>query len=129
MALFPDIPTGSKRTLFTNSFLGLNKGLSISDGEFADMENLTADHYPVLTTRQKRAEVVWAGQEDGGKTTFVNPQGMMGTDKLVILDDGKVYVDGEIIPGISLSTDVSMQPKHRLLYRSAMKPRPSTRKI
>lgn len=112
MPYFPDIPSGSTQTLFTNAFLGLNKGLSISDGEFANMQNLTADSYPVLTTRQKRAAVTWGAHEDGGKTTFEAPMGMTGTDRLVIIDNGLVYLDGALITGLQLSTEEAMQPKH-----------------
>lgn len=110
MKTLPAIPSRAKQTLMTTAFLGLNKGLSIADGEFADMQNLTADQFPVLTTRQKRAAVKWDGT--GGKTTFENPQGMMGTDKLVIIDGGRVYVDGDVIAGVTLSTEESMLPKH-----------------
>lgn len=108
MRELPQIPTRRKSVMMTSTFFGLNKGLSISEGEFADMKNLSPDQFPVLTTRQKRAEVEWRE----GVTTFENPQGMIGTDKLVIADNGKVYVDGEEIKGITLSTEESMQPKH-----------------
>ena len=38
----------------TQSFLGLNKNLRSGDGEFFDMLNLTSDHAPVLSTRERR---------------------------------------------------------------------------
>ena len=37
-----------------NVFSGYNHNLRIGDGEFYDMKNMTADHYPVLATRRKR---------------------------------------------------------------------------
>ena len=95
----------------TREFLGLNKGLSIADGEFSDMTNMSADAYPVLSSRQPRTMVRWNTEEDGGKYEFDSPQGMVGTDKLVVCDGGSVYVDGVALPGVELSNEESMQPK------------------
>lgn len=39
----------------TASFYGLNRNLRIGDGEWFDMQNLTSDHLPVLSVREKRA--------------------------------------------------------------------------
>lgn len=39
---------------FINVFGGYNHNLSISEGEFYDMKNLTSSYYPVLSTRQQR---------------------------------------------------------------------------
>lgn len=38
----------------TSIFGGYNHKLRIAEGEFYDMENLSSDHYPVLSTRQRR---------------------------------------------------------------------------
>ena len=54
MRMLPDIPTWENATLNTTTFLGLNRGLSIADGEMADMLNMSGDNYPVLSTRRKR---------------------------------------------------------------------------
>lgn len=108
MPNFPDLNVISQQTLMTTTFLGLNKGLSISDGEMADMRNLTADNYPVLTTRKRRSRVAWQGES----TSLVNPLAIVGGEKLVVMDDGKVYVDGDVIDGVTLSTDAAMLPKH-----------------
>lgn len=45
----------SRQTLRT--FRGLHYGSRIGEGEFADMENMTADHYPLLSVRSKRSRV------------------------------------------------------------------------
>lgn len=39
---------------YINVFGGYNHNLSISEGEFYDMKNLTSSYYPVLSTRQPR---------------------------------------------------------------------------
>lgn len=38
----------------TAAFMGYNHNPIIQDGEFYDMENLTSDHYPLLSPRDKR---------------------------------------------------------------------------
>lgn len=109
MAYFPDLPQTQVTTLMTTDFLGLNKGLSIADGEFADMTNMTGDASPVLSTRQPRTMVRWKKEDDGGKYEFAAPQGIVGTEKLVVIDSGKVYVDGVAMP-LQLANDE--RPKH-----------------
>ncbi len=46
-------------------FGGLNMSKGAGEGELADMRNLTADHYPVLGTRERRYRL-WTLQEPGG---------------------------------------------------------------
>lgn len=115
MPNFPDLNVISQQTLMTTTFLGLNKGLSISDGEMADMQNLTADNYPVLTTRKRRSRVAWkdgTSTQDTDSTSLADPLAIVGGEKLIVMDDGKVYVDGDEIAGVTLSTDAAMLPKH-----------------
>lgn len=109
MAYFPSLPQTQTATLMTTDFLGLNKGLSIADGEFADMTNMTADAFPVMATRQPRTMVRWKKENDGGKYEFDAPQGIVGTEKLVVIDSGKVYVDGVVMPLVLSNDD---RPKH-----------------
>lgn len=64
----------SKRTAVR--FGGYNHTLGASDGEIYDMENMTSDHYPVLSTRKERLVRYSTGQTDGmctegGKTFLV----------------------------------------------------------
>lgn len=109
---FPDLPTWETSKLFTQAFLGLNRGLSIADGEMADMRNLTADQYPVLSTRAHRGLHRW--RKDGvlqEATLGAAPSGMLGTDRLIVCSGEDVLVDGEVMP-VKVSADESMQPKH-----------------
>lgn len=108
MPYYPDLAVTEQYSLLTSTFLGLNKGLSIADGEMAEMLNLTADNYPVLTTRQRRTLVEW----QDGKTSFDDPQGIIGGERLVTIDGDTLYVDGTPVSGIELSTDDGMRPKH-----------------
>ncbi len=110
MPYLPELPTWEKTIINTQQFLGLNRGLSIADGEMADMLNMSSDNYPVLSTRGARGvpefdynavvEPVFTGQIDG----------MLGTDRLVVCHDGKVYLDGIEVP-ITLSTEAGKREK------------------
>lgn len=110
MPYLPELPTWEKAIINTQQFLGLNRGLSIADGEMADMLNMSGDNFPVLSTRQPRGipkfdynavvEPVFSDQIDG----------MLGTDRLVVCHDGKVYLDGVEVP-ITLSTEAGKREK------------------
>lgn len=108
MAYFPELPTSPTQTLMTTTFLGLNKSETIADGEAADMQNMTGDAFPVLSTRKHRKEAPW---KSDGTSTMANPQLIVGNERLVVADDGIVYIDGEET-GLRLSNEASMQPKH-----------------
>ena len=53
--LAPQLTETEKQTMMTEVFLGYNHNLELADGEFYDMENLSADEYPLLAPRRGRA--------------------------------------------------------------------------
>ena len=110
MPFLPDIPTWENATLNTTVFQGLNRGLSIADGEMADMLNMTSDGYPVLSTRKQRSAPSFAADETA-KTVYEDGiSGMLGTDRLIVCSGSKVYMDGRELP-LTLSDAPNMQPK------------------
>lgn len=110
MPFFPNIPTWENTTINTQQFLGLNRGLSIADGEMADMLNMSSDNYPVLSTRRSRGVPLFPNEE-GVKEFDGVVSGMLGTDRLIVCSGEKVYMDGEEVP-ITLSAEEHMNPKH-----------------
>lgn len=110
MPFFPNIPTWENATINTQQFLGLNRGLSIADGEMADMLNMSSDNYPVLSTRRSRGVPLFPNEE-GVKEFDGVVSGMLGTDRLIVCSGEKVYMDGEEVP-ITLSAEEHMNPKH-----------------
>lgn len=52
--MLPQLNVKPDSITMMNTFMGLNKNLQIEDGEFADMKNITNDHFPVLANRKKR---------------------------------------------------------------------------
>ena len=112
MPVYPMLNSETNSLLNTQAFYGLNRGLSIADGEMADMLNMTGDHFPVLASRKARSLKSWPQHEGGGVNTFAGEvAGMMGTDRLIVCHSGKVYVDGEE-HRLTVSDEENMKPKH-----------------
>lgn len=112
MPYLPVFPSVAGQTVPTTTFYGLNRGLVVGEGEMADMLNMTSDHFPVLATRARRRTPAFPGVEGGGHVQCSDPQGLLGTDRVIMADGGVIYVDGVEHSGVRLSTEASMQPKH-----------------
>lgn len=110
MPFLPEIPTWGKEVINTQQFLGLNRGLSIADGEMADMLNMSSDNFPVLSTRKLRGMPQFDYNAAVTPTFEGEIDGMLGTDRLVVCHNGKVYIDGVEVP-ITLSTEPAKRKK------------------
>ena len=109
MPYLPELPTWEKTVINTQQFLGLNRGLSISDGEMADMLNMSSDNFPVLSTRKSRGKPMFDGDES--RTEYPEGiSGMLGTGKLIVCAGTKVYMDGQELP-LTISDAEDMKPK------------------
>ena len=58
----------SKRTSIISAFKGLNQNLITSDGEWADMKNISDRFYPAAATRPPRGTA---------ERAFSNPKGIL----------------------------------------------------
>lgn len=110
MRRLPEIPTWEKNIINTNTFMGLNRGLSIGDGEMADMRNMSADNYPVLSTREMRGTPYFHNAPEAPTEFDGDVDGMLGSNHVVYCQGGKVYLDGVEVP-IELSTEAGMKEK------------------
>lgn len=81
----------------TDSFYGYNHQIKIVDGEFYEMENMTSDHFPVLSPRKKRGSFVFPTEGTHHVT------GMIGKDALCYVDSGTLYVDNMPINDLILT--------------------------
>ena len=72
---------GNTSRLITDVFRGYNHNLKILDGEMYDMENLTVDSFPLLSSRKPR----------GVKDTLTDPGGLIEKDVLYYVADGALY--------------------------------------
>lgn len=95
--LYPTLQEVSTYREMTTTFGGYNHQLSCQDGQFFDMKNITSQHFPILSPRQKRGIV----------RRFTNPQGILDKEDLMWIDEQKLYLNGEekILNGVTLSNE------------------------
>ena len=101
------IPEVQKQIRMTTAFGGYNHNEIITDGDMFDTQNLSADLYPVITTRKKRSIASYdvAGQDPVPLTA------VHGRDELVMIRGTQVYYDFEPVTGLTVSTAQNMLPK------------------
>lgn len=93
------IPIPTERVT-VDAFRGYNRNLRIGAGEWRHMENMTSDHYPVLSPREPRQ--VWRRP--------ASPQGILAKEKLCYVDGGDFLIGDDRYP-LSLSTAAADCPK------------------
>lgn len=98
--LYPKL-TAPTRTQFTRTvFGGLERGEQAQEGAFTAMENLSADCYPLLSTRGAR----------GVCAQLTDAQGLAAKKALAYVDGGTLYYAGRAT-GLTLSQLSAMRPK------------------
>ena len=95
--LAPQLTETEKQTMMTEVFLGYNHNLELADGEFYDMENLSADEYPLLSPRPRR----------GTAQAIEGVQGILAKDALCWVQNNTLYINGAsmeaYMPSVSIS--------------------------
>ena len=81
---FPTLSPGVQSRVVTDVFNGYDHRLKIPDGCFYDTENLSARHWPLLSTRQPRGLV----------RTLEAPGGLLGKGALCTVEGGTLCVNG-----------------------------------
>lgn len=97
---YPQLKVQASTRKIVDAFMGYNHNLRISDGEFYDMKNLTSDHYPVLSPRNKR----------GFYVKPASPQGLIAKDDICYVD-GTDFVMGDKRFNMNLSVKAEDCPK------------------
>ena len=97
---YPQLKVQASSRKIVDAFMGYNHNLRISDGEFYDMKNLTSDHYPVLSPRNKR----------GFYVKPASPQGIIAKDDICYVD-GTEFVMGTMRYDLGLSVKAEDCPK------------------
>ena len=93
MPYLPALSEGNQTRVVIDSFGGYNHNLKISEGEWYEETNLTADHFPMFSNRKRRS-------------TYKHVPGLNGIiakDALAWVDGGKLYYNDKLISGITLS--------------------------
>ena len=91
--LYPTLNEQATSRQMVDTFRGYNHNLRIADGEFYDMQNMTADYYPVLSPRGKRGMLQTAGRA----------QGLISKDALCYVEDGNFIINGETVEDFRLT--------------------------
>lgn len=88
-----------------SSFLGLNKNARIGDGEFADMQNMSSEHAPLLSPRQPRtvAQKQLTETAEDGEIIYKNLNGILGDVGFAAVWGNDLYYMGEKVEGMTLS--------------------------
>ena len=84
-------------TSIVDVFGGLNHNIRINDGESYEMKNLTSDHYPALSPREKRGLFEYA--EEGEHKV----NGIIAKDVLCYVDGNRMYIDNKPVDGFELT--------------------------
>lgn len=78
-------------------FAGYNHNLSISEGEFYDMKNLSSSNFPLLSPRGKRGIYPYPSEIEH------HPNGLISKDNLCYVDGTTLYIDNYPVPNLVLS--------------------------
>lgn len=97
---FPQLNVIPAAEQTVDAFRGYNHNPRTGPGEFYDMENLTSDHYPLLSPRGRRAL----------HCKTASPQGLIAMDALCYVD-GSDFVAGTQRVPMALSTAAADCPK------------------
>lgn len=87
--------------LMTSNFIGLDRRPRTNAGAFSDMENMTGDPYPLISSRKQR----------GLLTTLSSPQAMIAAGKIAYVDGSTLYYDYKATPVTDLSVEEKDLPK------------------
>lgn len=91
--------TSPLRRSYQVQFGGLNHNIGASDGEIYDMQNMSSDHYPVLTQREKRKYLATLSNATGGIFSHGGVIVFVDGTNVNILRDGVTNTVGEVTEG------------------------------
>lgn len=90
---------------FIDVFGGYNHNLRIPDGDFYDMGNMTSDYYPLLASRERRAEYVLPDVSSSSSHIVHRLRGMIEKDALWYVDGTDLYCNNSRITGVDVPYD------------------------
>ena len=109
MAFYPRLTGGGSGRTLTEYFAGYNHNLRIRDGEFFETQNLSLQHYPMLSSRPKRGRISGVAGAGGAVTPFTDLQAIIAKDALYWVDDGTLYANGNATGLTGLQTELPTQ--------------------
>ena len=85
---FPMLDSVPTQRLYTEEFIGLDRRPRTNDGAFSDMENMSGDPRPLISSRKKRGLVA----------QLQSPGGMIANGGLAWVDGSTLYFNGQATP-------------------------------
>lgn len=98
--LLPNLRLAGASQQMLQEFRGFNRNPRIAEGEWWDETNMSAEHYPVLSTRRQRDML----------STHTAPAGLLAKDSLAVVDGTSVVYNSYTVD-LGLSTAANMCPK------------------
>ena len=92
--VFPKLKKIPSEKTVTKRFFGLNVTGTAKQGEFSEMKNCVSDEYPFFSSRRTK-RTLYAETE--------NARAMISRDALCYVDDGKFYINGHEVTGLTLT--------------------------
>lgn len=86
--IFPMLDSVPTQRLYTEEFIGLDRRPRTNDGAFSDMENMSGDPRPLISSRKKRGLVA----------QLQSPGGMIANGGLAWVDGSTLYFNGQATP-------------------------------
>lgn len=87
--------------LMTSNFIGLDRRPRTNAGAFSDMENMTGEPFPLISSRKQRGLI----------TTLSSPHAMIAAGKIAYVDGSTLYYDHKATPIRDLSEAEADLPK------------------
>ena len=97
----PTLMASQGTTLWTESFIGLDRRPRAQDGAFSAMGNMTGEQSPLIASRGKRGICGELG----------NPLGLYAMEELAWIDGPTLYYNRQATPVDNLSMEPTMLPK------------------
>ena len=76
MIQYPGLKAAAPYRQRLEVFKGLNRSFRIGKGEFCELENLTSDDFPVLSTRRKRGKINYAVPDECREMFYIPDAGL-----------------------------------------------------
>lgn len=101
MILYPALNEPARYEQMLDTFLGYNTNPRVSEGEWADMQNISPRAFPCFAPRERRGTV----------KTLTAPSALIARDALCWVDGATLYINDAAVSGLTLSTAAGMTPK------------------
>lgn len=114
---YPTLSENQTSRTMVEEFTGYNHNLRISEGESYDMQNMTCDNYPVLSTRTPRANILTANKINGmlAKDVLYYVDGTSLVSNFGVVCNSKIENEDGTIEFVSPPTPIKLEDSEKTL--------------